>query len=294
MIKINSLYPDKNEASAFVSECERSFDSSLENIGAGILADECSRLITLAGPSCSGKTTTAAKLTAIFEKHGKRARVISIDDFYYEKAEMEKMGITDFEGPEAINLPLFTEVLKGLTNVSVVKMPVFDFKTRTRISYAEYIPTSDDIYIFEGIQAIYPEITSVFGTFGYKSIFISVDEGVEVLNTQFSSLDVRLMRRTVRDYFHRATGVAETMKRWPAVIANENNNIYPYVGREDYRVNSLMPYEVFLMSGYYRRIADGCDDDTVRRTVKKLDEICGSAIDISMVPMESVFREFIA
>lgn len=294
MIKIDCLYSDSKSAAEFVSSCEERFDSSLRRIADDILSVSTSRFITLAGPSCSGKTTTASKLTAMLEEHARRARVISIDNFYYNKTEMEKKGITDFEGPDAINTELFSSVLEALSEGRTVKIPVFDFKTRTCTAMTEYIPSRDDIYIFEGIQAIYPEITSVLAPHGYKSIFISVDDSVNVMGTVFEGIDIRLMRRTVRDRYHRATEIGDTMKRWPLVVANENANIYPYTGAEDYRVNSVMPYEVFLMAGYYREIAHGYGDAGVQQLVNKLSCTDGSAIDISMVPDDSVFREFIA
>ncbi len=294
MIKIESLYSDPTAAAAFVAACEKSFDDSIECIADNVLAGTDTRIITLAGPSCSGKTTTAAKLTSFFAKGGRRARVISIDDFYYTKADMDKRGISDYEGPEAIDLELFREVLSCLVSGVAVKLPVFDFRERTRALSPEYIPTSSDIYIFEGIQAIYPQITSVLSDFNSKSIFISVSDDIDIMGTRFSSVDIRLMRRTVRDYYHRGVDVRSTMARWQSVIDNEAKNIYPYVGHEDYTVNSVLPYEIFLMADYYRELADGCDIREVRSLSDKLQCALGSAVSIDMVPMTSVFREFIA
>lgn len=294
MIKIDSLYSDAGSALEFVEACEKSFDDRLSDIAKDILCASGTRFITLAGPSCSGKTTTAAKLTSYLADEGRRARVISIDDFYYSKADMDRLNITDLEGPDAIDLELFRGVLSHLISGKAVFLPVFDFKSRTRLFPAEYIPTSSDIYIFEGIQAIYPQITSVISDFGYKSIFISVGDDIEVLGTHFSAVDIRLMRRTVRDFFHRAADANETMARWQSVVDNENINIYPNVGNEDYTVNSVLPYEIFLMADYYKRVTRGCDNDAVQLLSDKLSAVFGSAVDISMIPLTSVFREFIA
>lgn len=299
MIDLKSVYPEPRAAAEFVRKCEDDFNSSLKSIAENILSNEAIRCLTLAGPSCSGKTTTAARLTSYLEAGGKRARVISIDDFYYTKAEMELMGISDLEGPAAINSALFKSAAESLLAGRRAKLPVFDFTTRTRAATAEYIPSSGDIYIFEGIQAIYPEITSVLSDFGYKSIYICVADDVQVGSTVFKRQDIRLMRRSVRDFWHRASGIAHTMSLWPAVLANEEANIYPHLGREDFRINSLLPYEIFLLGKYYRELAESYAEseylyDTVREVLEKLSALSGSAVDISMVPMDSVFREFIA
>ena len=298
MIEINSIYADKRDAQNFVAECETGFNESLSRIAAAVLSEKGGRYLTLAGPTCSGKTTTAEKLTALLETGGRRARVISIDDFYYEKAEMDKMGIDDLEGPDSINIPLFEKCVSDLSAGRTARLPTFDFSTRKRICLTEYIPREDDIYIFEGIQAMYPSVTGVIKPYGFRSIFISVADDASVKGTVFDKNDIRLMRRTVRDFYHRSAAVELTMKLWPAVRANEEKNIFPLMGKTDFVINSMLPYEIFLISSYYRKVtegypADGFMSDAVYGLREKLCCTAGSAVTVSMIPLDSVFREFI-
>lgn len=298
MIEINSIYSDSAEARVFVEQCEKGFNESLCGIASSVLSRKGVRYITLAGPTCSGKTTTAAKLTALLEAGGRCARVISIDDFYYEKAEMDKMGVTDLEGPKSINIPLFEKCICDLSAGRATDFPTFDFSTRKRIALTEYIPHPDDIYIFEGIQAMYPSVTRVIEPYGFESIYISVADDAKVLGTFFDKNDIRLMRRTVRDFYHRSASVELTLRLWPSVRANEEENIFPLMGRTDFTVNSMLPYEIFLISSYYRKVTEGYPtdafmSDTVYGLRKKLCCTDGSAVSLSMIPMDSVFREFI-
>lgn len=298
MIEINNIYKDENEAKAFIGECEAAFEKKLSDIAADIMASESVRYLTLAGPTCSGKTTTAEKLTFYFSKGRRHARVISIDDFYYEKAEMDALGVTDIEGPEAINTGLFRRCVEKLSKRLPVCLPTFDFTTRTRAALTEYIPRTDDIYIFEGIQAVYPEITDVIKPYGTKGIFINVSEDAEVLGNRFEKNDLRLMRRTVRDYYHRGATVELTMQLWGGVRDNEERNIFPMTSGSDYIINSMLPYEIFLISDYYRAVTNGYPKDAVMADKvyalrEKLSCTDGSAVKLSMIPEHSVFREFV-
>lgn len=280
-----------------ISESEESFDRYITEIAEDVCRRGNVRCLTLAGPTCSGKTTSASKLTAALEKEGRRARVVSIDDFYYERREMEERGLTDIEGPDSINIELFRRAVSDLAAGTPTLMPTFDFTDRTRAAFTEYKPTPDDIYIFEGIQAIYPQITEVLKPFSYRSIFINVATGADVCGNVFERSDIRLMRRIVRDMQHRNTAPEETMRLWPGVRRNEEINIYPYVGHEDYIINSMLPYEVLLMSSYFLRATEGYPESGLyARTVYSLREraeaLSGTAVTIDLVPFNSVIREF--
>ncbi|MDD6095350.1 MAG: hypothetical protein PUC29_06375 [Clostridia bacterium] len=297
MIKLNSIYEDKDRATELISESEEAFDLSIREIAEDICRRKDVRCLTLAGPTCSGKTTTAAKLTAALEKEGRRARVVSIDDFYYDEREMAERGVTDFEGPDAMNIPLLARAAGDLAAGKSTLMPTFDFTDRTRAAFTEYIPTSGDIYIFEGIQAIYPEIVSVLKAFRTKSIFINVAKGVSVCGTAFERSEIRLIRRIVRDAGHRNTPPHLTMKLWQAVRRNEEENIFPFAGREDYIINSLLPYEVLLMSRLFLNVTrgyplGGTGTETVYSLRERLEKLSHTAVSAELVPMSSVIREF--
>lgn len=298
MIVIDRIYKTKEEAAAFCKECEAQFESRLHQISEEIAGSAELRCVTLSGPSCSGKTTTAAKLTGEIEQAGRRARVLSIDDFYLDNTEMERRGIKDFEGADSLDLAYFATAVAAIAAGEPVLLPTFDFPQRKRIAYTEYKPDPRDIYVFEGIQAIYPQITEILQPFGFKSIYISVAQGVSICGTVFDKNEIRLMRRVVRDFYHRDSAPEYTMSLWDSVRENEEKNIFPFVDSCDYVINSMLPYEVFLIGRYFLRITDGYPVNAahyqwIQDLRGRLRQFSESAIDVSMIPMNSVFREFI-
>ncbi len=298
MITIDRIYKTKEEAAAFCRECETQFEARLHQISEEIAGSAGLRCVTLSGPSCSGKTTTAAKLTGEIERAGRRARVLSIDDFYLDNVELKRRGIKDFEGADSLDLAYFATTVAAIAAGEPVLLPTFDFPQRKRIAYTEYKPDAQDIYVFEGIQAIYPQITEILQPFGFKSIYISVAQGANICGTVFDKNEIRLMRRIVRDFYHRDSAPEYTMSLWDAVRENEEKNIFPYVDGCDYVINSMLPYEVFLIGRYFLRITDGYPADAahyqwIQDLRGRLRQFSESAVDVSMIPMNSVFREFI-
>lgn len=297
MIKLDNTYKKKSDAIALIKESEAEFDRQINEIALDTCADRSLRCVTLAGPTCSGKTTTASKLTAAMEKAGRRARVVTIDDFYFEENEMKERGLTDIEGPTALNIPLFERAAADLAAGRPTLLPTFDFTDRTRAAFTEYTPTPDDIYIFEGIQAIYPEITSVLKKFSYRSIFIYPATDIEIAGVRFEKNEIRLIRRVVRDMNHRSTSPVETMGLWSAVRQNEETNIFPLVGHENYVINSTVAYELLLMGKYFLEVTEAYPVDaqyagTVYSLRERLRMISDTAVGIDLVPLTSVMREF--
>lgn len=299
MVSINVIHTNKSAAQRFIDVCENEFRKSIERVASDIISNKERKIVTLTGPTCSGKTTTACLLTQFFEKNGKRARVLSVDDFYFDYDYMKENNITDFEGAEAIDIALFKEVISNLSKGNTTFIPTFDFKERRRISVTEYTPHENDIYIVEGIQTMYPEVTSAIEDIGFSSVFINVDNSVDVCGNIFTREEMRLMRRTVRDYYHRASSPEETMILWKNVRLNEEKNIFPNAVKAEYTINSLLPYEIFIISKFYLEITKeygklAAGYDAVESLRKRLEKISDNCIDVDMIPGESVFREFIA
>lgn len=298
MIVLNEIYKNSTRAESFIRSCENSFKRTVEKVSESILNYGDIRIVTLCGPTCSGKTTTASILTAYMEQRGKKARVLSIDDFYFGNDEMQKRGITDFEGPDAIDLPFLEETLEKLSRNEKVLLPTFDFTVRDRVSLTEYTPDKNDIYILEGIQAMYPEVRAMLGEIGYKSIYISVSKTLNVCGTRFTKEEIRFLRRVVRDHYHRGTTPEETVQMWPNVRRNEEKNIYPHMNKADYQINSLMPYEVLLLGKFFMFITENYPKTSRGYSVisdmrDKLRTLADNCITTDMIPAESVFREFI-
>ncbi len=298
MIELNEIYTNELRAENFIYNCENNFKRNIRKIAESIAECKNISIVTLCGPTCSGKTTTASILTSHLESLGKKARVLSIDDFYFDEDVMIKNNITDFEGPDAIDLDLLESVLSQLSKKRITSIPTFDFVTHKRIAMTEYIPHHNDIYILEGIQAMYPEVQRILKGIGYKSIYISVAKTLKVCGMRFTKEELRLIRRIVRDHYHRDTTPVETMSMWPSVRKNEEKNIYPHITSADYVINSLMPYEILLLSKFFIDITENYPVTSKGYTViedlrRRLLTLVDNCITADFVPPESVFREFI-
>lgn len=298
MVNVNVLYTNRSAAKRFVNSCENSFKKEVHKVSNAIIASGNTKIVTLCGPTCSGKTTTASILTADLESKGKRAKVLSIDDFYYDIEEMKARKITNFEAVEAIDIEYFASVISSLIKGEPVVLPIFDFSDKKRKFADEYVPADNDVYIIEGIQAMYPEVSEILKKHNTKSIFISVAKDVNICGTEFHKNEIRLMRRVVRDNFYRNSTASNTMVLWKNVRENEEINIYPYSNKADYIIDSLLPYEVFVIGKYFLELTNEYSISdygyslimSLRERIKNLSASC---ITSDLVPEDSVFREFI-
>ena len=164
------------EAKRFVMTCEKDFEDRFDVVLNEIANISDLKILTLSGPTCSGKTTAANKIIAELDERGRRVNVISIDDFYLDKAVLHSMSDgkeIDYDSPATIDLPLLAEFVEGIENASELSCPIFDFHSGCRTGYKKISCSPDDVFIFEGIQAIYPEVTALFEGHGYYSAYIA-------------------------------------------------------------------------------------------------------------------------
>ena len=242
--------------SQWIKSCEESFAKQIYDITESIAKKQSIRVIRLFGPSCSGKTTTARHLISFFKKFGKRAHVISIDDFFYDREYLRelsiKKGLTeiDYDSPDTIDCEELGIFVEEIFSDNKVVCPVFDFKIGRRAGYKTMEIDEDDIFIFEGIQAVYPRVVEMFEKHDSASIYILPQRDILAGGECFESNEIRLMRRLVRDYNFRNTQPDVTFSNWDSVRDNEEKNIFPYVGDVDYVVNSSMPYEIGVLKPY--------------------------------------------
>lgn len=282
------------EAHAFVQLCEDKFEKELTLFADGLTDDKSCRIITLSGPTCSGKTTAAKKITAAAEKKGLRTRVISIDDFYLTPDLSDPNP--DYESVSAIDLELFAVCANALIKGNTAYLPTFDFKVRDRVALTEYVPCENDIYIFEGIQALYPEIRALLPENGYASAMIGVFDDVCVNGVSVGRNYVRLARRLIRDFRFRSTDFETTMKLWKTVRENEDKNIYPYVDDVRHKISSYLPYELpyignELLPMLYAQSA--IKDGKLTELIERLKAVINPLFKNEMIPLNSLFREFI-
>ncbi len=290
------------EQQHYVKECEDAFERQLDDAVKALFADGYVRVITLAGPTCSGKTTTARKIIGELEARGKRVVIISIDDFFksvdgdIRSTFGRQIKKVDFDSVEAIDLPYFTECTEAIFDGRDCRIPHFDFTTGKRDRYDELKADSYDTIIFEGIQAVYPEVTALLRAHNFESIFTNVRRGLAVNGVSFDNREIRLMRRLVRDYRFRNASPELTYFLWDGVTENEDKNILPYAGDADIAIDSLMPYEVHVLKEPLCQVLSQVAPDSeyypaAKAFMEKFENI--PAFPHTLIPENSLYREFL-
>ena len=238
----------QEEAISFLALCDKQFDERVENAVWHILKKDV-RFVCLSGPSCAGKTTTAKKITEKLAEQGIITHVISLDDFFYDMDYLirmsQKKGVSlDMDSVDAIDLQAFAQCLEEMVNLQKAQLPIFDFHTHKRSGYREFSCKRSEIIIFEGIQAIYPEITALIKPYGMTSIFVCPDQAITVGEQVFEPNVFRFYRRIVRDAQYRSATATRTLEIWRGVRDNEDAHVFPYRDSCDFVVDSTMAYDL--------------------------------------------------
>ena len=261
------------------------------------------RIIMIAGPSSSGKTSSSKRLAIQCKVLGMNPKVIELDNYFVdrERTPKDEDGEYDFESLHAMDLEFLNFQLNELIAGKSVEVPYFNFKTGKREFRGEMLHLDEnDILIMEGIHALNPEMTSavdnsrIFRVYASALTSLSLDE-----NNNISTSDNRLLRRIVRDNRVRGVTPEDTILRWHSVRRGENRNIFPFQENADAAFNSALIFELPLLKYYaeplLRRIAPSSPafTETVR-LLKFLDYIVSlSPAEIAAIPPTSIMREFI-
>lgn len=289
------------EMAEFVRKSELDFEQKLIDLIRAVNKENL-KFAGLTGPTCSGKTTLANKIIEYMERHDKQVCVISIDDFYYdrdillEKTKIEGNEEIDFDSVKTIDVDSIEETIEAIEKDEVFSLPKYDFKTGKRSGYKTINSTEYDLFLFEGIQILYPEIYSLLKKHKYKTMFICVEEAIKVGEIVFEPNEVRFLRRVVRDYFFRGAQGEFSFHLWRGVRKNEDASIFPYVTNCDYRINSGMPFELGLLKPYLEDIlgkvpADSKYYDESQKILEKIKPI--EQIPKKYLLENSLYREFI-
>lgn len=295
MIIYNKLFHNTNEMKDFVSLRENKFKSQTEAIADLIAENENIKIITLSGPSCAGKTTSSYILQNTLEKrYGIDSKIISIDNFFKNREHLFKQKNPDFESIDAIDFEYFKLCVNNILNGKKTELPIYNFITGEREAvYDLYTPHKNGVIIFEGIQAMYPEITAILPYDKTASIYIDILDDVYAYGSLFSRRDIRFYRRLVRDFKFRGADVSKTLYLWKNVLKNEEKNIFPYSFAAKYSINSSLLYEINVIKSF---LLDLLSSDTENKELhEKIYEKFKNVPDIpaDFVPKDSVFREFI-
>ena len=281
----------------WIKLCEDRFSEQFFGIAEDICKNRGLRIVRLYGPSCSGKTTAARLLIDMFASLGKKAHLVSIDDFYFdrdvllEKSKAKGLKGLDYDSPDTIDTEELHRFAEEIFFSNEVHCPVFDFKTGCREGYKTLSVDENDIFIFEGIQACYPEVKQMLSEHGSASIFIAPLKSVRSGESEFAPNRLRLMRRLVRDFHFRNSSPEFTFGLWKSVRDNERKNIFPYADESDYRVDSAMPYEVGVLKPFLIDVLSGIGEDS--EYFDKSKQILASVADVEIIPDELILEGYL-
>lgn len=292
---------EKEGSSELVMIAEALHEKKLAGIADAITSREPRpRLILIAGPSASGKTTFAKRLRIQLRVNGLRPLTISVDNYFVErdKTPKDEKGEYDFESVEAIDVGLLNEHLLSLLAGKRVSIPKFDFQIGSRtVESVSLMMEKDDVLMIEGIHALNEKLTfSIPLGMKYK-IYVSALTQMNLDDhNRIATSDVRLLRRMVRDKQYRGYEAFETLSRWKSVRAGEEKNIFPYQENADVMFNSALIYELAVLKPYAEALLHKIQSGTNEyRETQRLLKILAYFLPINPfpVPLSSILREFI-
>jgi uridine kinase len=272
------------------------------------IADEISqrpdvKIILIAGPSSSGKTTTAKRIALQMKVAGLNPVVISLDDYFVDRefTPKDKTGEYDFESIYALDLKLLNEQLNSLLDGQTVLIPKFSFHTGKRYYNNEYlIVGTNDILIIEGIHALNPELTEHIDNKHKFKIYASALTSIALdNNNRISTTDNRLIRRIVRDAHTRSYSALDTIRRWQSVRRGEDKSVFPYQENADIMFNSSLIYELSVLRFFIEPLLLKIPptEPEYAEAIRLLKFISyftqADSKDIKQIPPTSVLREFI-
>lgn len=299
VIKINDSIKNR-EAVETINLCENKHNRMLCELGERIESRiDNIRVICIAGPSSSGKTTFSDRLVMELESRGIHPYRISIDDYYKPREEvpLDEDGNRDFEALEALDIAQFNEDMINLLQGKTVTLPVFDFKENARKKGRTLKIGEKDPLVIEGIHALNEKLTSLIPKYLKFKIYISPQAQINIdRENPISITDIRLLRRMVRDYKYRNSSAEETFSMWPSVRKGEFKWIYATQEDADYVFDSFLNYELCVLRKYALPLLQAIPRDseyflTAERLTRLLKYF--KDIDDKWVPCNSLLREFI-
>ncbi len=279
---------------------EALMEQKIGNLAAQIASDDKKKFVMIAGPSSSGKTSFANRLSIQLIAKGRKPHPLSLDDYYVDREFCPKNpdGSFDFECLESIDIKLFNEDMNRLLKGEAVDMPSFNFKTGKREYRGRKLTLgADDILVIEGIHGLNDRLSQLIPPEHKFKIYISALTQLNIdEHNPLSTTDERLIRRIVRDARTRGTNAMETIAMWPSVRKGERENIFPFQEQADVMFNSALVYELAVLKVYAEPLLFGIERDCpeyleAKRLLKLLDYFLPMPAD--GIPNNSLLREFV-
>lgn len=305
VLDINTIYKlnkkiEQGGEKELILLAEALHEKKISDIADKIVKRKGIKIILIAGPSSSGKTTFAQRLGIQLKLNGIKPLTISVDNYFVERKDTprDENGNYDFERLEAIDLELFNDHLKKLLNGEEVELPTFDFKTGTKIYNGNKMKMkSNEVLVIEGIHCLNDKLTEAIPKEQKYKIYISA---LTVLNIDYynriSTTDTRLIRRLVRDYNFRGYEALHTLQNWDMVNRGEENYIFPFQEDADSMFNTSLIYEISALKKYAMPLLKAIDNTHPEYSeAKSLYELLKYFDDINdeYIPKNSLLREFI-
>ena len=304
-LDINTVYKlnkmiTSGRTSELILYSEALQEKKIANIADMIAQRPNVKMVLIAGPSSSGKTTFSKRLGVELRLNGMKPVTISVDNYFVERPDTprDENGNYDFESLYAIDLDLFNRHINSLLNGEEIDVPTFDFKEGTKKYNGEKMRLHDDeILVIEGIHCLNDKLTELVPLDRKFKIYIS---DLTVLNIDYfnriSTTDTRLIRRIVRDYKFRGYSALHTLATWQSVNDGEAKNIFPYQENADVMFNSSIVYELSVLKQYALPLLEEITNDCVEYSdAKRLSSFLKyfEAIPTENIPKNSLLREFI-
>lgn len=274
-------------------------NSELLDVAKNIYESGNKKIVLIAGPSSSGKTTTTNKLSLCLKSFGLNPILISMDDYFVdrENTPLDENGDPDYENITAVDLELFNTNMNKLLQMEEVVTPTYNFITGKKEFKNKMKLKGNDILLIEGIHALNPEILKDFPKENKCTIYLSALTELNIDRyTRISTTDNRLLRRIVRDNRTRGHTVEDTLKNWSKVRKGEEKYIFPYQDTADYTINTAMIYEIGVLKIYVEPLLYSVDITSEHYgDAKRLINFLRVFLPISPeeIPIDSVLREFI-
>ena len=291
---------DAGHATDIINISEALQEKKLAKIAEEIASRKGVKLVLLAGPSSSGKTTSCKRLSIQLAVNGLKPLQISLDDYFVDrdKTPKDENGDFDFESIYALNLDLLNEQFNALFRGEEVELPKYDFPSGKSVKSGKMLKLEpNNVLVVEGIHALNPELTAhvpeeqIFRVYASALTTILLDN-----HNYIPTTDNRLLRRIIRDYKYRGVSAQETIRRWPSVRSGENKWIFPFQENADAMLNTAMLYELSVLKmqaePLLQQVPENCEEFAeAYRLLKFLKYFKG--IPYNNLPPTSLLREFL-
>lgn len=291
---------DANHATDIINISEALQEKKIAKIAEEIANRKGVKLVLLAGPSSSGKTTSCKRLSIQLAVNGLKPLQISLDDYFVdrEKTPKDASGEYDYESIYALDLDLINEQFNALFRGEEVELPKYDFQSgKSKKSGNRLKMTDNNVLVVEGIHALNPELTAHIPQEQIFRVYASALTTILLDNHNYiPTTDNRLLRRIIRDYKYRGVSAQETIHRWPSVRAGENKWIFPFQENADAMLNTAMLYELAVIKTQaeplLQQVPENCEEYAeAYRLLKFLKYFKG--IPYNNLPPTSLLREFL-